>query len=202
MSQRRCVGLCDRSITAEDTHDRCMLSFGRHHAQAALSGLSNCQYYCSLRLKVLRVRLAAFSKGLASNPHQSVSAVAEAPHETIAWDNACESEHMEGEMLEYSLFLVLSPGHVQELEECYVEPVVFVNDDSRPTLETRSTVSFICEPHDNDVLSTAASDSEDLIADSCSSLPPSGQEKCNSPSYSELLDVVTSGGQIRIRLGL
>ncbi len=29
------------------------------------------------------------------------------------------------------------------------------------------------------------------MAESCSSLPPSGQEKRNSPSYNELLDVVT-----------
>ncbi|KAF4098348.1 hypothetical protein G5714_020378 [Onychostoma macrolepis] len=98
---------------------------------------------------------------------------------------------MESEMTEYSPFLALSPGHVQELEERYVEPVVFVNDDLQPTLEARTVVSFGCGPYDDDVLSTAASDSKNFIADSCSSLPPSGQEKRNSPSYSELLEVVT-----------
>ncbi len=103
-----------------------------NHAQAALSGLSNCQHCDSLQLKALRSRLATFTKGLASNSHQSVSAVAEAPHETIAWGDAYESEHMESEMTEYSPFLTLLPGHVQELEERYVEPVVFVNDDLQP----------------------------------------------------------------------
>ncbi len=34
-------------------------------------------------------------------------------------------------------------------------------------------------------------DSEDLMVESGSSLPPSGQEKHNFPSYKELLDVVT-----------
>ncbi len=94
---------------------------------------------------------------------------------------------MEDEMTEYSPFLVLSPGHVQELEERYVEPVVFVNDNLRPIMEARSVVSFGCEPYDDDVLSTTASASEDLIADLCSSLPQSGQEKRNSASCIELL---------------
>ncbi len=49
MSHRRCVEPCDRFITAGDTHDRCVLCLDRHHAQAALSGLSNCQHCDSLR---------------------------------------------------------------------------------------------------------------------------------------------------------
>lgn len=39
---------------------------------------------------------------------------------------------------------------------------------------------------------TAASDSEDLMGELCSSLPPSKQEKHTSLSYSELLDMITS----------
>jgi len=53
------------------------------------------------------------------------------------------------------------------------------------------------DTHDNDVLSTAASDSEKLMVDLCSSLPPSeekhtpSEEKHTSPSYNEDLDVLT-----------
>ncbi len=155
------------------------------------SGLSNCLHFDCLRLKVLRSRLTAFSKGPVSNPRQSISAVAEVPHEMVAWGDACESESMESEMMEYFPFLALSPGHVQEIEERCVELVVFLNDDLRPTLEARSAVSLRCSLYDEDVLSTTALDSEDLMVESGSSLPPSGQEKRNFPSYKELLDVVT-----------
>ncbi len=125
---------------------------------AAFSGLSNCLHSDCLRLKVLRSRLTGFSKGPVSNPRQSISAVAEVPHEMVAWGDACESESMESEMMEYFPFLALSPGHVQEIEERYVEPVVFLNDDLRPTLEARSAVSLRCGLYDEDVLSTTAPD--------------------------------------------
>jgi len=46
------------------------------------------------------------------------------------------------------------------------------------------------DTHDDDVLSTAASDSEKLMVDLCSSLSPS-EEKHTSPSYNEDLDVLT-----------
>ncbi len=40
-------------------------------------------------------------------------------------------------------------------------------------------------------MSTAASEFEDLLPDTCGSLPPGGHERHSSPSYQELLDVVT-----------
>lgn len=52
-------------------------------------------------------------------------------------------------------------------------------------------ISFGCELYDEDVLSTAVSDSEDLMGEACSSLALNRQEKCSSPSYSKLLDVVS-----------
>ncbi len=36
----------------------------------------------------------------------------------------------------------------------FVEPVVFVNDDLRPTVEASSAVYFGCNPNDADVLYT------------------------------------------------
>lgn len=126
-----------------------------------------------------------------SNPRYPVSAVAEAPHETVAFGDTCEPELIEGETMEFSPFLLLSPGQVQVLEEHYRDPVVFGNDNLWPTLEVRDTMSFGCMLCDEDLLSTAVSDSEDLLVEVCSSLPLSGQEKRTSPSCSELLDIVT-----------
>ncbi len=82
-------------------------------------------------------------------------------------------------MTEYSPFLALSPGHVQEIEE----QLHFVNDDLQPTLKARRAVYFGYGLYDSDVLSTVASDSEDLMVEYGSSLPPSRQENRNSPSY-------------------
>ncbi len=112
MSYRRCVEPCDRFISGGDTYDRFL---GLQHAQASLNSLSDCQHCDSLQLKVLSSRLAALSKkaGLASNPCLTVSVVAEAPHETVTWGDACEPELMESKTTEFSTFLSLSPGHVQ-----------------------------------------------------------------------------------------
>ncbi len=49
---------------------------------------------------------------------------------------------------------------------------VFLIDDLWPTLEARSMVSFVCGLYDNNVLSTVSSDSEDLMVEYGSSLPP------------------------------
>ncbi len=76
----------------------------------------------------------------------------------------------------------------------YIDPVVFVSDELRPTPKSCDSISFGCGPYDEDMLSTAASDSEELVSDLCNYLPPSGQEKHTSPSYSELLDVVNPLG--------
>ncbi len=100
-----------------------------------------------------------------------VSVVAEAPHEMLALGDACESEPMESEMMEYSPFLALSPGHVQEIENVMSSQLYSANDDLRRTLSSRSLVSFGCGLCDDDVLSTAASD---LMVESGRSLPPSG----------------------------
>ncbi len=62
---------------------------------------------------------------------------------------------------------------------------------ARP-LVAYGAISFGCGMYDDDVLSTVASESEDLLADTCGSLPPGGHERRSSPSYSELLEVVTA----------
>ncbi|KAK2896233.1 hypothetical protein Q8A67_010721 [Cirrhinus molitorella] len=68
-----------------------------------------------------------------------------------------------------------------------VSPVEFSRGCLAPTPEARDLVSFGME----DILFTAASDSEDFGADSLDVLPPSGQEARPSPAYSELVDVLS-----------
>ncbi len=90
----------------------------------------------------------------------------------------------------FSISLALN--RVQEVSENLFEPVVFADKDLRPAPEAYGAISFGCGMYDDDVLSTVASESEDLLADTCGSLPPGGHERRSSPSYSELLEVVTA----------
>ncbi len=105
--------------------------------------------------------------------------------------NVCDPDREDSDALEFSLFRSLSPNRVQEVSEKFVEPIVFANEELRPAPEAYGAISFSCGLYDDDVLSTAASESEDLLADTCGCLPPGGQERHSSPSYSELLDMVT-----------
>ncbi|KTF80859.1 hypothetical protein cypCar_00027925 [Cyprinus carpio] len=190
MSFRKCKEPCTRFITKGDTHERCVVCLGLHHAQSALSGLSSCPHCDGLRLKVLRSRVEVFSKvAPASNPRRVASAAAEAPHEAMAWGDMCDLTYDDSAALEFSPHRSLSPTRVQDAT--FVEPVVFSDGGLQPTPEAYDAISFGCGQFDDDVLSTAASESEDFVADTDSPLPPSGQEKRVSPSYSELLDVVS-----------
>ncbi len=92
----------------------------------------------------------------------------------MAWGDVCDPDCEDNDALEFSLSPSLSPNRVQEVSENFVEPVVFADENLRPAPEAYG-----------------ASESEDLLADTCGSLSPGGQERHSSPSYSELLDVVT-----------
>ncbi len=80
---------------------------------------------------------------------------------------------------------------MQEVSENYVEPVVFADEDLRPAPKAYGAISFGCGLYEDDDLSTAASELEDFLADTCGSLPSGRQERRSSTSYSKLLDVVT-----------
>ncbi len=66
-------------------------------------------------------------------------------------------------------------------------PVKFTQDYLFPSPRARDTVSFGID----DVLLTAASDSEDFGPSLAGALPLSGQEVRPSPAYSELVDVLS-----------
>ncbi len=66
-------------------------------------------------------------------------------------------------------------------------PVEFAHDYLYPSPEARDTISFGLD----DILLTAASDSEDFGPVLADALPPSGQEAWPSAAYSELVDVLS-----------
>ncbi len=75
-----------------------------------------------------------------------------------------------------------SPEHA-----CANSPVEFVHDYLFPSPRVRDTVSFRLD----DILLTAASDSEDFEPALADALPPSGQEVRPSATYSELVDMLS-----------
>ncbi len=81
-----------------------------------------------------------------------------------------------------ALSLPLSPEHVQASS-----PVEFPHDYLYPSPEAHDTVSFGLE----DVLFTAASDSQDFGPALTDALMPSGQAARPSAAYSELVDVLS-----------
>ncbi len=105
---------------------------------------------------------------------------------TRRWLGTVDRE--DSDALEFSLFRLLSPNRVQEVNENFVEPIVFTDEDLRAAPEAYA-ITFGSGLYDDVVLSTAAS--EDFLVDTCGSLPPGGEERHSSPSYSELLDMVT-----------
>ncbi len=102
----------------------------------------------------------------------------------MAWS---DPHREDSDALEFSLFCSLSPTQMQEISKNSVEPVVFTDKDLRPTPEAYGAISFGCGLYDEDVLSTVASESEDLLPNTCGSLPPGGQERCSSPTLQRVV---------------
>ncbi len=89
---------------------------------------------------------------------------------------------MESEQTGLAFSLPPSPERV-----CANSPVKFAHDNLLPSPRARDTVSFGLD----DILQTAASDSEDLGPALADALPPGGQEARPSAAYSELVDVLS-----------
>ncbi|KAK9967694.1 hypothetical protein ABG768_002073, partial [Culter alburnus] len=107
---------------------------------------------------------------------------AEASCESATWGSDVELEDMESEQTGLALSLPPSPEHMRR-----VLPVKFSHDYLCPSPEVRETVSFGLD----DVIYTAASDSEDFGPASADALPPGGQEAGPSAAYSELINVLS-----------
>ncbi len=105
-----------------------------------------------------------------------------ASRESATWGSDVELEEMESEQTGLAFFLPSSPEHVRANS-----PVKFVHDYIYPSPGARDTVSFGLD----DILLTAASDSEDFGPALADALPFSGQEAWPSAAYSELVDVLS-----------
>ncbi len=178
MEFSQCQLPCSRLITSGDQQSKCVRCVDLAHARDAIFGISNCKYCKNFTLKTVRAKLAFFDWESAVLPH-CAAPEASSLCKATAWSSDAELEAMKSE--QFSLSLSPSPG-------CYHgnSPVQFSRGCLAPSLEARWAVSFGLE----DVLYTAASDSEDFRAASLDVLTPSGQEAWPSPAYTELVDVL------------
>ncbi len=178
MDFSRCQPPCSHRIASVDQHGKCVKCVGLANAGDAIFGISNCKYCENFTLKTLRARLAVFDRESAVLHHRAAPE-ATSLREATAWSSDVELEAMESE--QFSLSLPPSPGR-----HSVNSPVQFSRGCLAPSPEARDAVSFGLE----DILYTAASNSEDFGAASLDALPPSGQEARPSPAYTELMDVL------------
>ncbi len=172
MEFRRCQPPCARFIAREDPHSKCIKCLGFSHERDAVYGTSKCKICDDFRLITLRSRLEDCERESSIFPRRASSTSAAtreiaASHEAATWGSDVELEEMESEQTGLACSLPPSPGHVRANS-----PVEFLHDFLFPSPGARDTVSFGLD----DILHTAASDSEDFGPALADALPPSGQE--------------------------
>ncbi len=181
MEYRRCQPPCARFIARDDPHSKCIKCLGFSHAREAVYGISKCTFCENLRLITFRSRLEVCEKESSVFPRHAPEASA-ASRESASWGSDVELEAMESEQTGLAFFLPPSPERV-----CVNSPVEFTHYYLFPSPRARDTISFGLE----DILQTAASDSEDFGPALADALPPGGQEARPSAAYSELVDVLS-----------
>ncbi len=188
MEFRRCQPPCARFMAREDPHSKCIKCLGFSHAREAVYGTSNCKICDDFRLITLRSRLEDYERESYFFPRRASSTSA-APREIAAssrratsWGSDVELEEMESEQTGLAFSLPPSPERARANS-----PGKFLHDFLFPSPKAHNFVSFWLD----DVLHTAASDSEDSGPALADALPPSGQEARPSAAYSELVDVLS-----------
>ncbi len=141
-------------------------------AREAVYGISKCKFCENLHLITLRSRLEACEKESSIFPRRAPEASA-ASRDHATWGSDVELEEMESEQTGLAFSLPPSPDRVRDY--LFLSP------------RARDTISFGLD----DILQTAASDSEDFGPALADALPPSGQEARPSAAYSELVDVLS-----------
>ncbi len=185
MEYRRCQPPCARFIAREDPHCKCIKCLGFSHARDAVYGTSKCKicedfHLITLRSRLVRRNLQFFPVAPQAPPQPLVRPQPLVKPRPGGLD--VELEEMESEQTGLAFSLPPSP-------ECARanSPVEFVHDFLFPSPRACDTVSFGLD----DILHTAASDSEDFGPALADALPPSGQEARPSAVYSELVDVLS-----------
>ncbi len=188
MEFRRCQPPCARFIAREDPHSKCIKCLGFSHARDGVYRTSKCKICDDFRLITLRSRLEDCERESSIFP-QRASSTSAAPREIAAsreaatWGSDVELEEMESEQTGLAFSLPPSPERARANSH-----VKFLHDFLFPSPKARDFVSFGLD----DILHTAASDSEDFGPALADALPPSGQEARPSAAYSELVDVLSS----------
>ncbi len=161
MEFRRCQPPCARFIAREDPHSMCIKCLGFSHARDAVYGTSKCKICDDFRLITLRSRLEDCERESSIFPRRASSTSAAhrenaASREAATWGLDVELEEMESEQTGLAFSLPPSPERVRTNS-----PVEFLHDFLFPSPRARDTVSFGLD----DILHTAASDSEDFGPD-------------------------------------
>ncbi len=154
-----------------DPHSKCVKCLGFSHARDAVYGVSKCKLCENLRLITLRSRLEVCEES-SIFPHRAPEASAASresvvSRESTTWGSDVELEEMESEQTGLAFSLPPSPERVR-----VNSAVEFKQDYLFPSPRVRDTVSFGID----DILLTAASDSEDLGPTLADTLPLSSQE--------------------------
>ncbi len=181
MEFRRCQPPCARFIAREDPHSKCIKCLGFSHAREAVYGTSKCKICDDFRLITLRSRLEDYERESSIVPRRASSTSA-ASRRAASWGSDVELEEMESEQTGLAFSLPPSPERARANS-----PVEFLHDFLFPSPKAHDFVSFGLD----NVLHTAASDSEDFGPALADALPPSGQEARPSAAYSELVDVLS-----------
>ncbi len=169
---------CARFIAREDPHSKCIKCLGFSHAREAVYGTSKCKICDDFRLITLRSRLEDYERESSIVPRRASSTSA-APREIAAsrraasWGSDVELEEMESEQTGLAFSLPPSPERASANS-----PVEFLHDFLFPSPKAHDFVSFGLD----DVLHTAASDSEDFGPALADALPPSGPSHNGHPS--------------------
>ncbi len=167
MEYRRCQPPCARFIASDDPHSKCVKCLGFSHAREAVYGISNCIFCENLRLRTLRSRLEVFEK-----------------ESSVFTRRALEVRMLSSRLWrvsrQASSFLSLPlPSTCARIHRLNSRMIIFIL--------ARDNVSFGLD----DILLTAASDSEDFGPALEDALPPSGQEARPYAAYSELVDMLS-----------
>ncbi len=144
-------------------------------------GLSKCKICDDFHLITLRSRLEDCERE-SSVFLRRASSTSAASRGAASWGSDVELEEMESEQTGLAFSLPPSPKCARANS-----PVEFLHDFLFPSPKAHDFVSFGLD----DVLHTAASDSEDFGPALADALPPSGQEARPSAAYSELVDVLS-----------
>ncbi len=180
----RCQPPCVRFIAREDPHSKCIKCLGFSHARDAVYGTSKCKICEDFRLITLRSRLEDCERESSIFPRRASSTSA-APREIAA---SREAATWGSSLRRWRVSRQASPFLSRARARVHANsPVEFLHDFLFPSPRARDTVSFGLD----DILHTAASDSEDFGPALTDALPPSGQEARPSAAYSELVDVLS-----------